>query len=141
MVTANGSLAGNGKTALVLEDESLLRMLMVDALEECGYSVLEAIDGEAGLRLLRSSAAIDLLITDFRLPGDLDGREVAQQARRTRPNLTVLLVSGVPVATVVQSGPMPANAQLLAKPFPMVRLLSTVAQMMREAITSPRVAN
>ena len=78
---------------LVVEDEPLVRLLIIDVLEELGYKALEASDGPAGLRILQSPQRIDLLITDIGLPG-LNGRQVADAARVTRPDLKVLFMTG-----------------------------------------------
>ena len=67
---------------------------MIEVLEEAGYFVIDAVDGFAGLKILQSDVRIDLLITDVGLPGGLNGRQVAEAARETRPNLKVLFVTG-----------------------------------------------
>ena len=85
--------AGSGQTVLVVEDEPLVRLLIVDVLDELGYKALEAADGPAGLRILQSPQRIDLLITDIGLPG-LNGRQVADAARVSRPDLKVLFMTG-----------------------------------------------
>jgi hypothetical protein len=71
---------GAGRTVLVIDDEPTVRMLIVEVLEEAGYTALEAEDGPSGLTILRSNAAIDLLISDVGLPGGMNGRQVADAA-------------------------------------------------------------
>ena len=66
--------AESGETVLVIDDEALVRMLVVDALTELGYVAIEAVDGAEGLNVLRSKARVDLLVTDVGLPGGLNGR-------------------------------------------------------------------
>ena len=66
---------------LVVDDEPMVRMLIVDALEEIGFNCLEAENGAEALRVLESGQRIDLLITDVGLPGGLNGRQVADAAR------------------------------------------------------------
>ena len=73
--------AAHGETVLVVDDEPTVRMLVVEVLEEPGYSALEAGDGPRGLKILQSDARIDLLITDVGLPGGMNGRQVADAAR------------------------------------------------------------
>jgi PAS domain S-box-containing protein len=85
---------GDGETVLVIDDEATVRMLVVEVLEEAGYRALEAEDGPSGLKILQSDARIDLLITDVGLPGGLNGRQVADAARRSRPELKVLFITG-----------------------------------------------
>jgi CheY-like chemotaxis protein len=85
---------GDGEVVLVIDDEPSIRMLITDVLSDTGYSVLEASDGPAGLRVLQSAARIDLLITDVGLPGGMNGRQVADAARTLRPDLRVLFITG-----------------------------------------------
>jgi CheY-like chemotaxis protein len=121
------------KTALVVEDERLARTLMVDALEEYGYSVLEAADGPGGLNLVRSAAPIDVLVSDHNLPGGITGYELAHRARQVRPDLVILLVSGMSGAVVTGNQPLPEKMRFLLKPFTTVRLVQTVGEMMSSA--------
>ncbi len=67
--------ASRGETVLVVDDEPTVRMLVMEVLEELGYTVIEAGDGAAGLRVLQSNARIDLLVTDVGLPGGMHGRQ------------------------------------------------------------------
>lgn len=85
---------GGGETILIVDDEPTLRMLISDALEEGGYNVLTAKDGANALRYLESDSAVDLLITDVGLPGGMNGRQLADEARKHRPELKVLFVTG-----------------------------------------------
>ena len=64
---AEANPSGGGQTVLVVEDEALVRLLIVDVLAELGYKALEAADGPSGLRILQSPQRIDLLITDIGL--------------------------------------------------------------------------
>ena len=69
---------------LVIEDEPVVRGLVVEVLADLGYRVIEAVDGAQGLEIVQSAQRIDLLITDVGLPG-LNGRQVADAARARRP--------------------------------------------------------
>ncbi len=92
--------AGQGETVLVVDDEPVVRMLIAEVLEELGYAAIEAADGASGLRVLQSDARIDLLVSDVGLPGDMNGRQMADAARRGRPGLRVLFVTGNPEGAV-----------------------------------------
>jgi len=81
---------GNGEVVLVVDDEPIIRMLVVEVLAEAGYTAVEAGDGPAALKMLQSEARIELLITDVGLPGGLNGRQVADAARVARPELRVI---------------------------------------------------
>ena len=80
-------------TVLVVEDDPLVRELIVMEIDEAGYGVLEADTAEEGLRLLESKAP-SLLFTDIRLPGRLNGWQLAEEARQLIPNLPVMYATG-----------------------------------------------
>lgn len=81
-------------TVLVVEDEALLRLIIVDELQEAGFDVVEASDGSEALDALNSCDGIDLLFTDIRMPGPLNGWDVAEQARNMRPGIPVIYATG-----------------------------------------------
>ena len=89
------SCSSRGRMILLVDDEQLLLDVLGDELEELGYRVLRALTGEEALRLMRDQLEhIDLLVTDIRLPGSLDGWGIAEEARRLRPDLAVIYVTG-----------------------------------------------
>jgi CheY-like chemotaxis protein len=106
-----------GETVLVIDDEPVVRMLIVDILEELGYAALEASDGPEGLTVLQSKARVDLLITDVGLPGGLNGRQVADAARVLRPGLKVLFITGYAENAVLSHGHLEHGMQVVTKPF------------------------
>ena len=118
--------AGDGEVIVVIDDEPLIRMLVVEALEENGYRVLEAGDGPSGLKLLESAARVDLLITDVGLPGGMNGRQVADAARVQRPDLRVLFVTGYAENAVVGNGHLDRGMHVLTKPFIHAQLVNKV---------------
>ena len=91
-------------TVLMVEDEMLLGNVVADELEEAGYRVLSAMTGEEALALLEGAEPIDLLFTDIRLPGLIDGWHLAEAARRLRPDLPVIYASGYTVQQPRRSG-------------------------------------
>jgi PAS domain S-box-containing protein len=118
--------AVQGETVLVIDDEPLVRMLVTDVLRELGYAVIEADDGPSGLKILRSAVRIDLLITDIGLPGGLDGGQVAEAARKLRPTLKVLYITGFAEKAVLSHGHIDLGMCVLTKPFAMEALASRV---------------
>ncbi|KQX18236.1 two-component system sensor histidine kinase/response regulator [Sphingomonas sp. Root50] len=102
---------------LVVDDEPTVRMLVVDALAELGYACLEAPDGAAGLRILEADSGIDLLITDVGLPGGLNGRQVAEAARKMQPDLKILFITGYAENAVLNHGHVERGMEVLTKPF------------------------
>src|SRR4051812_10575809 len=69
--------AERGQAVLVVDDEPTIRMLALEVLGDLGYRAIEAGEGESALKVLRSPARIDLLVTDVGLPGGMNGRQVA----------------------------------------------------------------
>ncbi len=106
-----------GETILVVDDEPTIRQLVTEVAEDLGYTVIEAADGPSGLALVQSAARIDLVITDFGLPGGVDGRRLANAARETRPHLKVLFITGYAEETVSDAVPLPSEMSVLGKPF------------------------
>jgi CheY-like chemotaxis protein len=81
-------------SVLLVEDEVLISNLVADWLSERGFAVHEVTTGDAALRYLESGAAVDVLFTDVDLPGAIDGAELAQRARKKRPELPIVYASG-----------------------------------------------
>ena len=117
-----------GGSVLVIDDEPTIRMLIVDVLEEAGYSVIEANDGPGGLKVLQSNARVDLLITDVGLPGGMNGRQVADAGRATRPDLRVLFITGYAENAVIGNGHLDPGMRVITKPFAMSGLSSRVRE-------------
>ncbi|KPA87750.1 hybrid sensor histidine kinase/response regulator [Pseudomonas asplenii] len=120
-----------GETVLVVDDEPQVRMLEVDLLEERGYKVLEASDGATGLKILQSPIRIDLLVSDVGLPGGMNGRQLAELARQTRPGLKVLFVTGYAEHSVIGDGNLAPGMHVMTKPF----ALDDLANRVREVIS------
>ncbi len=114
--------AEQDETVLVVDDEPTVRMLISDILDELGYTAIEAVDGPAGLAILKSDTRIDLLITDVGLPGGMNGRQMADAARTVRPDLKVLFITGYAENAVVGNGHLEPGMHVLTKPFAMEAL-------------------
>jgi CheY-like chemotaxis protein len=100
---------------LVVEDEVLVQMLVLEVLSDLGVDALEANDATSALTILRSDAAVDLLVTDVGLPG-MNGRDLADAAREVRPGLKVLFVTGY--ADRAQAGEFVGDGMdMIVKPF------------------------
>jgi PAS domain S-box-containing protein len=117
---------GEGEVILVVDDDPTIRMLVAEVLSEAGYAVIEAADGPAGLKELDSDARIDLLITDVGLPGGLNGRQVADAARVSRPKLKVLFITGYAENAVIGQGRLEPGMFVMTKPFQMDKLASRI---------------
>jgi signal transduction histidine kinase/PAS domain-containing protein len=126
---ANMSSSKNSETVLVVDDEPTVRMLVSDILEELGYVAIEAADSVAGLKVLQSDARIDLLVTDVGLPGGMNGRQMAEAARVTRPDLKVLFITGYAENSVLGNGRLAPGMAVMTKPFPVEMMASRIKQM------------
>jgi nitrogen-specific signal transduction histidine kinase/CheY-like chemotaxis protein len=120
---------GEGETVLVIEDEPTVRVLITDLLQENGYKPLAAADGMTGLKILQSGVRIDLLITDVGLPGGMNGRQIADAARVSRPELKVLFITGYAENAAVGNGHLEPGMAILTKPFVMADLVKKVRTM------------
>ncbi|UHS59627.1 response regulator [Agrobacterium vaccinii] len=118
------------ETVLVVDDEPTVRMLISDVLQEFGYTVIEAADSATGLKILQSDVGIDLLVSDVGLPGGMDGRQMADAARQSRPGLKVLFVTGYAENAAVRDGKLDSGMAVLTKPF----AVETLAAQVRELI-------
>ncbi|MBN4093490.1 ATP-binding protein [Methylobacterium oryzae] len=120
------ALAQAGETVLVVDDEPSVRMLVTDVLSDLGYTAVEAADGAGGLKVLQSDARIDLLVTDVGLPNGLNGRQMADAARVSRPGLKVLFITGYAESTLLTDGQMEPGMAVLTKPFAVDALASRI---------------
>ncbi|MEW9901925.1 hybrid sensor histidine kinase/response regulator [Pseudomonas putida] len=122
----------SGETILVVDDEPSVRMFVSEALGGCGYIVIEAADSLAGLQLLRSDTRIDLLVTDIGLPGGIDGRQMADTGRGTRPGLPVLFMTGYAQPHVLDNAQLELKTAVLTKPFALEALTLHVNALLRD---------
>jgi len=108
------------ETILVAEDEAVVREMVVAALERLGYRVMAASTGEEAVRLIdRLGDEIDLLLSDVVMPG-MSGPDLLDRARRTRPDLRAIFMSGYTALTIGR--PIQPGVTLLEKPFSGSRL-------------------
>ncbi|THD82116.1 MAG: response regulator [Phenylobacterium sp.] len=112
---------------LVVEDDTRVRHLSVDALRELGYTVVQAADASQALAVLTMQPQIDLLFTDVVMP-DMNGRLLADRARETRPDLKVLYTTGYTRNAIVHNGVLDPDVALLSKPFTIEQLAVKVRQ-------------
>lgn len=127
---------GAAETVLVVEDEPVVRGLIVEVLTELGYQAIEAGDGPEGLEKLRSRDRIDLLITDIGLPG-LNGRQIADAGRELRPGLKVLYMTGYAENAALAPGFHQPGTAIITKPF----AIEALAARVRSIIEAPAGAD
>jgi PAS domain S-box-containing protein len=118
---------------LVVDDDDGVRDVALLQLKSLGYTVLTASNGPDALELLRRTPDIDLLFTDVVMPGGLNGREVAEQARKIIPRLKVLFTSGYFEGALVRDGALESSVRLLVKPYRKNELAETMAEVLAAA--------
>ncbi len=123
---ATRSLTRSSRAVLVVEDERVIRELILEVLGELGYTCLQATNGTTALELINAhDVPMDLLIADVGLP-DLNGREVASLARTTRPELKVLFITGYSEDTIFDGCSGNGDMEMLPKPFGVKQLVAAV---------------
>lgn len=110
-------------TVLVVEDDEILRSLAVEAISLLGLYVIDCASADDALIILVGSASIALVMTDVRMPGSIDGLELAQQVWSRWPYLPVIITSG---DRSVPDGQMPSHAMFLRKPWSLDELHAAV---------------
>ena len=114
---------------LLVEDESLIRLVTADYLRDEGFEVVEARDGDEAARLLDTLDGFDVLFTDVRMPGMLDGVEVAVRARQRHPELPVLVVSGYAARLTSRLGALQPPAVFMGKPYALCEVVDTLSRL------------
>ncbi len=118
------------ETVLAVEDDDDVREFTADVLGQLGYRVLTAHDAESALRILGENPDVDLLFTDIGLPGGVNGRELADAARKRSPALKVLFTTGYTRNAVIHHGRLDAGVNLISKPFTQTSLAEKVRQVL-----------
>jgi CheY-like chemotaxis protein len=108
---------GGRETILVVEDNKMMRQVVVRQLNGLGYRTIEAENAAAAIEILSGDPTIDLLFTDVVMPGTMDGFELAEAAEAMRPGLKMLLTSGFPETRLAAPGVPVSGNRLLSKPY------------------------
>jgi two-component system, response regulator PdtaR len=112
---------------LIVEDEPLVRMLGADVLEEAGYEVVEAFNGDEALEVLAARPDINVLFTDVNMPGSLDGLDLARVVHARRPDIKLLIASG---QVRLSEDEIPNAGRFLAKPYGQEAIIRHVRELM-----------
>lgn len=128
-----GEKGGNPPTILVVEDEALIRLSLRDTLEDCGFNVEEAANADDALKFLEGGGEPDLVFTDVRMPGSMDGFGLADWLGKHRPGLPVFIASG-DIGMVNTARSLCSHERLFRKPYEYDSLIP----LMREAISARR---
>ncbi|MGY8637045.1 response regulator [Bradyrhizobium sp. 14AA] len=117
---------------LVVEDDPLVREFVVETLREAGYEVIHASTGEEALAWCKRQVA-DVLVTDVRLPGTIDGWQIAERCRENDPGLPVIYATGF---SPVTPRPVPGSLSL-QKPYHPDEVVRAVKQLSEDRNASP----
>jgi CheY-like chemotaxis protein len=117
-------MALSRKRVVVVEDEFLIRLMLVEMLEDEGYEVVEAESGDVALPLLDGRVAV--LLTDVQLPGSLDGLALVREARLTLPHLPVIYMTGRPASMLSTVG---GREIFVGKPYQIQDIRDAVSRM------------
>ena len=110
------------RTVLVVEDDDDARATLAAMVTELGYRVLEAENDKSALPLLEQERPVDILLSDVIMPGGMSGVDLAKAARKRRPDIRVLFVSGYVRMVIAQATRFDDSLKLLNKPFSLTDL-------------------
>lgn len=113
-------------TALIVEDEPILRIDAVDMLADAGFAAVEAGNARDALALLKGRDDIGLLFTDVQMPGQPDGFGLAREVRARWPTIAIVVCSGY---RSPKPGELPDGAQFIAKPFSAQMVLQAIERL------------
>jgi DNA-binding NtrC family response regulator len=119
------------ETILVIEDDDDVRANAVALLRELGYTVMEASDAASARPIVAGEQSISLIFTDVVLPGGVNGRQFADEARKSRPGIPVLFTTGYARNAIVHQGRLDPGINLLVKPFTLAALAAKVRQALK----------
>jgi CheY-like chemotaxis protein len=120
------------ESILIVEDDALVREYVVAQISRLGYDTLAASNGAEALAIINGPERVDLLFTDVIMPGSMNGRQLAIEAQKRRPELKVLFTSGYTENAIVHHGRLDAGVLLLPKPY----ISSDLARLIRTALAS-----
>ena len=121
--------SAGGWQILIVEDDPLIGMMLGDMLRELGYTVVQAADAAQAIEQFAVQPRIDLLFTDIVMPG-MTGRALADELRKTRPDLRILYTTGYTRNAIVHGGMVDPDVAFLPKPF----TIDALARKIREVL-------
>ena len=111
---------------LIVEDEAMVRLIGADAVADAGYEVLEASSADEALTILQGVEEVHILFSDIRMPGTMDGLQLARIVHDRWPSIRIVLTSG---DTFLQDRDVPDNGRFLAKPYKVDALQRTITEL------------
>jgi two-component system, response regulator PdtaR len=123
---------------LVVEDEAIVRMVTADVLGEAGYNVIEAVNSTEALELLDARPDVSLMLTDVRMPGELDGYTLSRLVSMKYPAIGIIVISG---DSPPGESDLPQGARFLPKPVLPSVLLKAVWETIAHGPAAPTDTN
>lgn len=117
-------------TVLVVEDESMVRMPIVEYLRDCGYHVVEACDASEAIAATDAEGSVSVVFSDIRMPGKMDGFALAEWFRSHHPHVPVLLTSGYSGTRSVTST-VSSESQFISKPYSQTQVARRIAALLQ----------
>ena len=115
---------------LVVEDEMMLRMRVVDMVEDAGYVPVEAVDADEAMTILRSRSDIALMLTDVQMPGSMNGLQLAHAVREIWPPIKIILASG---QLKLSDSDIPLDSRFFGKPLQSAEIIAEMREMLGPA--------
>lgn len=111
-----GTRIERGATVLVVEDEALIRIMLVDELENAGFAVIEAENADEAMKALGDHHNVAIVVTDVRMPGTIDGLGLAAWMRKHHSTVPIIIMSGFATTPDIETI-NPAIIRVVAKPY------------------------
>ena len=122
--------SGFPHVVLVVEDEMLLRMKVVDMVEDAGYIPVEAVDADEAMAVLQSRSDIALMLTDVQMPGSMNGLQLAHAVRERWPPIKIILASG---QLNLSRSDIPLDSRFFGKPLQSDEIIAEMRNMLGRA--------
>ena len=114
-----------GLVILIVEDESLVRLWTATALEEAGFSVLQAANADEAIEILEKRSDISVVFTDVHMPGSMDGVKLAHAVRNRWPPIRIIVTSG---RDAIEAGELPKHGRFFGKPYDLMQIKSVLRE-------------
>ena len=123
------ALTKQKKSVLIVEDETLLRLIAIDLFEEAGFDVTAVETADEGLTIVEDASEIDGVFTDVETPGRLNGLGLAKITHHLHPETAILVVSG---RTHVREADLPPRSRFIGKPYKFDTILKALDELLDE---------
>jgi len=120
------AVADRRPVVLIVEDEHLIRINVVELVEEAGFEAIEATDADEAIRILESRNDIRAVFTDIQMPGSMDGLKLARAVRDRWPPVALIVTSG---KTDITESDLPSGGRFLRKPCEAAQIVTTLREL------------